>query len=321
MSESETSIIRSGAGCLSTGALITRLKKEKVRVIGLDCNPLSAGLHLSDTGYVVPRGDEPGFLDEVIRICETEKPGAMISGPEEELLVLSGNKALMEERGVVLLCPDFDTVKVCADKLETHHKLNSYAVPTPRIYRIEEAIFPCIIKPRFGRGGKDIYKANDREKLAFFLPKVSQPVVQEFVEGTEYTVDVFADLAGNPLSIVPRVRLQVESGISVKGVTVFDEEIIHHSRKIVEILKLVGPSCIQYIKTDERLVFIEINARFGGGSALSMEADPTIVPNLIRIARKELPVPSRGFKQGLVMLRYYNEVFTIRNTEITGKMK
>lgn len=321
MSEAKTSIIRSGAGCLSTGALTTRLRKERVRVIGLDCNPMSAGLHLADTGYVVPRGDEPGFLDEVVRICETEKPDAMISGPEEELLVLSKNKDMLEERGVLLLCPDFDTVKVCADKLETHHKLSSYAVPTPRIYQIEEAKFPCIIKPRFGRGGRDIYKANDREELAFFLPKVSQPVVQEFVEGTEYTVDVFADLAGNPLSIVPRVRLQVESGISVKGVTVFDEEIISYCRQIAESLKLIGPSCIQCLKTDERLVFIEINTRFGGGSALSMEADPTIVPNLVRMARREPPVPSRGFKQGLVMLRYYNEVFTTQDTAATGKTR
>jgi len=309
MDKSGITIMRSGAGCLSAAALINELKNQGVRVIGLDCNPLSAGLHLVDKSYVVPRGDAPGFLEEIIRICEVEKPDAMLSGPEEELLVLSQNKDLFAESGVLLLCPDYDAVKACADKLATYRVLQSYGIPTPEIYHGDDARFPCIVKPRFGRGGRDIFKAEDRPQLAFYLQKVDQPVIQEFVEGEEYTVDVFSDLAGTPLSIVPRVRLQVESGISVKGVTVYDEAIINYCNQIARKLKLIGPSCIQCIKIERRVAFTEINPRFGGGSALSIKADPTIVANLIRITKRETPVPSDHFTKGLVMLRYYDEVF------------
>ena len=316
MNKSEITIMRSAVGCLSAMALINALKRKMVKVIGIDCNPLSAGLYLSDKSYVVPRGDAPRFLGEIIKICDAEKPSTMLSGPEEELLVLSKNKGLFAERGVLVLCPDYETVKVCADKVETYKMLKSLGIPAPEIYSSGTVKFPCIIKPRFGRGGRQIFRAEDADGLEFHSKNITHPVIQEFVSGIEYTVDTFADLNGNPLSIVPRVRLQVESGISVKGVTVYDEEIISYCQKIVRELKLIGPSCIQCIRNDEGLKFTEINPRFGGGSILSIKADSTIVPNLIRIARGETPVPSNGFKQGLTMLRYYSEVFITEDEQL-----
>jgi len=309
MNSKETTIIRSAVGCLSAMTLVNELKRCGVRVIGLDSNPLSAGLHLCDKGYVIPRGDEPRFLEEVLRICDHEKVNAILSGPEEEVLVLSENKELFAKRNILVLCPDFDTVRVCADKMETYQVFKERGIPTPEIYDQENVRFPCIIKPRFGRGGRELFKAEDTHELEFYFQKVSHPVIQEFVGGVEYTVDTFADLEGKPLSIVPRVRIQVESGISVKGRTVYDEEIISYCQKMVKELRLIGPACIQCIKNDEGLKFTEVNTRFGGGSALSLKADPTIVRNLVNIVKGETPVLSKGFKQGLTMLRYYSEVF------------
>lgn len=316
MSKPGITIMRSAVGCLSAMALITELKREMVRVIGIDCNPLSAGLYLCDKGYVVPRGDDPRFLGEILRLCDMEKPDAILSGPEEEILVLSKNKRLFAERNILILCPDYEVVKVCADKMKTCKMLKSHGIPVPKVYNKENIKFPCIMKPRFGRGGREIFRAEDAFELEFYSRKVTNPITQEFAEGTEYTVDTFADLEGNPLSIIPRIRLQVESGISVKGMTVYDEEIITHCQKIVMELKLVGPSCIQCIRGDKGLKFIEINPRFGGGSILSIKADPTIVPNLIKIVKGETPTPSNGFKQGLTMLRYYSEVFVAQDERI-----
>ena len=309
MSEPQITVLRSAAGCLSAAALINELKSRGVVVIGLDCNPLSAGLHLCDKSYVVPRGDEPEFLEEILKICESERPNAIISGPEEEILVLSRNKGLFSEKGILVLCPDYDTVKICTDKLETYKMLKSGGIPVPDIYKIDNARFPCIIKPRFGRGGTGVFKAENRHDLEFYIQDVEQPVIQEFIEGVEYTIDIFADLEGNSLSIIPRVRLQVESGISVKAKTVYDEEIISHCDKIARKLKLTGPSCVQCMKNDRKLAFTEINPRFGGGSALSIKADKSIISNLIKMVQGETPVPSHRFEQELTMLRYYNEVF------------
>jgi carbamoyl-phosphate synthase large subunit len=302
-------IIRSAVGCLSAMALIKELKRRNVKVIGTDCSPLSAGLYMCDRGYVIPRGDDPRFMDVILGICDIEKPNAILSGPEEEMLVISKNKRLFESRNVLALCPDYDTVKLCANKMEAYEMFRRYDIPTPEIYDIDSVEFPCVIKPKFGRGGRAIHKVNNADELEFYLKKVKDPIIQEFIDGTEYTVDTFADLNGRLLSIVPRIRLQTESGISVRSMTVHDREIIQKCKTLVRKLKLIGPSAIQCIRKGRSTKFIEINTRFGGGSILSIKADPSIVTNLMKIVQGKRPTPSRGFREGLVMIRYYSELF------------
>jgi carbamoyl-phosphate synthase large subunit len=309
MKKGKVTIIRSAVGSMPSWGLIEELQKSGVEVIGMDSNPLSFGLYLLKKSYVVPRGDNPNFIKEILNIIDKEQPNAILSGPEEELLTLSKNKGRIEERGTLLLCPDYEYVEVCADKKKTNEVFECIRAPTPEIFDSNSAKFPCIIKPRFGRGSSNIYVAKDEEDIRFYLKKIEEPVIQDFVQGEEYTVDILADKDGNALSIVPRLRLGIESGISVKGKTVYDKEIIDYCRKIAKKMKLFGPSCIQCIRNDDGVKFIEVNTRFGGGSILSIKADPTIMPNLIKMIKGEKPEPSKGFKEGLVMLRYHSEVF------------
>lgn len=304
-------IIRSAVGSMPSWGLIEELQKAGVEISGVDSNPLSFALYLLKRNYVVPRGDDPNFIREILNIIDKEHPDAILSGPEEELLTLSKNKRRIEEKGTLLLCPDYEYVEICADKKKTNEVFERIRVPTPEIFNHDSAKFPCIIKPRFGRGSSDIYIAKNEEDLRFYLKKIEEPVIQEFVRGEEYTVDILAGKDGNALSVIPRLRLHTESGISVKGKTVYDKEIIDYCKKIAKELKLFGPSCIQCIRSKERVKFIEVNTRFGGGSILSIKADPTIIPNLIKMIRGEKSEPSREFKEGLVMLRYYSEVFIL----------
>lgn len=310
MKNPKITVIRTAVGSPVVFGLIKELKKRGVKVIGADCDPLSAGFYFCDKSYVIPRSDSPQFLEAFLKICDIEKPDAIISGPEEEILVLAKNKKFFEKRDILLLTPDYKTAQLCADKIATYKFFGKENIPFPKIYQRSNVKFPIIIKPRFGRGSAGVNKAADEEALKFYSKRVKEPIFQEFIDGIEYTIDTFADLDGRPLSIVPRIRLQVESGVSMRGKTVFDREIIGYCKKIVEKLKLFGPACIQCIKNKNGVKFTEINPRFGGGSILSIKADPTIIVNLIKIIKGEKPIKSKGFKKGLTMLRYYSEVFT-----------
>lgn len=310
MKNSKITVIRTAVGSPASAGLINELRKRGIKVVGIDCNPLSAGFYLCDKCYVVPKGNNVDFLKEILKICDIEKPKAIISGPEEEILTLSKNKKIFEKRKIIALVPAYKTVKICIDKITTYKFFQKEGIPAPEIYRKNSLKFPLIIKPRFGRGSADVFRVKNKNELKFYLKEVKNPILQEFIDGREYTIDIFSDLEGNPLSIVPRERIQVESGISMKGKTVRDKEIINLCRKIAEKLKLIGPSCIQCIKSNKGLKFIEINPRFGGGSILSIKADPTIILNLIKIIKKEKPIKSKGFKDGVTMLRYYSEVYT-----------
>jgi len=303
-------ILRSAVGSMPSWGIINELFNFKVDIIGMDSNPRSFGLYKLNKSYVVPRGDHPDYLGCIKDIVKNEMCNAILSGPEEEILCLSRNRSLFEEMNCILLMPDYENAFICANKYKADCFFKENGIPSPAIFTDIELIkYPCLIKPSFGRGGSDVFQINNKNDFQFFYEKVKDPVIQELIRGEEYSVDILADRKGNALSIVPRLRIGIDSGISVKGVTVLDHEIITYCERIVKKLRLFGPSCIQCIKNPDGIFFFDINARFGGGSILSIKADPTIIPNLLKLIKNEEPIPSTGFTEGLMMLRYYSEVF------------
>lgn len=306
-------IIQSAIGGPPSMGLIKEFQNLDVEVIGIDANPLSFGLYFLKKNYLVPFGDNPNFINEILKIIDIEQPDAILLSPNEEIISLSKNKKNIEKKGPVLLCPDFESVDVCTDKLKTAIFFNELKIPAPKLYDSSFYKLPCIIKPKFGRGSRGIHIIKSKSEFDFFYKKAKAPIIQEYIEGNEYSIDIIADKNGNSLSIVPRLRLYTESGISLKGKTIYDKEIINYCEKIVKELKLFGPSCIQCIRGKDGLKFIEINNRFGGGSILSIKADPTILPNLIKLIKGEKPTRSKGFKEGLIMLRYYSEIFLLEH--------
>jgi len=211
------------------------------------------------------------------------------------------------------LSPIVETIEICKDKLKTHHFLKDMGIAVPNIYDINtprgRLSFPVMVKPINGRGGEGIKVAECFNELRHFYNNKDY-ILQEDIDGEEYTVDILSDLEGKPISIVPRIRMQVESGICMKGKTVYDEKVIELSGKIATKLGLVGGSCIQCIKGETDYKFTDINLRFGGGALLALEANKTILPNLERIIRGEKTIISKNFQRGLTMLRYYTEIYT-----------
>src|SRR5699024_10769170 len=124
------------------------------------------------------------------------------------------------------------------------------------------------IKPRDGMGSKGVFIVKNEKELNFFIDYVKNPIVQEFVEGTEYTIDVLCDLKGKVISVVPRERIEVRSGEVSKSKIVKNSNIINatldlcNKLNIDSDIKPVGPLTIQCIvnKSDD-IKFIEVNPR------------------------------------------------------------
>jgi carbamoyl-phosphate synthase large subunit len=132
-------------------------------------------------------------------------------------------------------------------------------------------------------------------------------LIQEYLPGEEYTVDVLSDLSGAPLLAVPRARLETKDGISSKGRVFRDEEMERLCLELARHLGLKGPTCMQ-LKRDEagRPKFMEVNPRIGGGSMFTTLAGVNIPMLLLQlIAGMEL-APQKA--KEIVVLRYYEEV-------------
>ncbi len=287
-------------------SLIKDFQAYGCNIIGVDCNHLSVGFKFCDDFYTIPKATDKDFIRELLCICKLEQPDAIIISPDEEIIEISKQRRKFESLKVKLLIPSQETIETCNDKYLTYGFFTAHSIPTPEttLY-MPYFSFPMIVKPRNGRGGQGVFKVHGLQELR--NKKTTNNIVQEFVEGKEYTIDVLSDWNSNPISVVIRERMEVESGICTKGKVIHDKEITEHCKQIVKNLGLIGMSCIQCIRGKEGLKFIEINLRFGGGSVLSRRADPTIIDNYLRLIEGEETVKVEEPKL-LTMLRYYSEV-------------
>ena len=284
-------------------------------VISTDINPLSAGFCSSDRHYVVPLSDEDSFMPEILNICKKEKIKLIVPTRDGELLVFAKNKSRLKEQGIEIMVSDPKIIEICNDKYEFYKFMSENNISTPKTYLPKQIDFslvryPLVLKSRTGSGSKSLFKAKNEEELRFFINYSADLVIQEFIEGKEYTVDLFSNFRKQVISVLPRERIETFSGESYKGKTVKDKEIISLAKSVAEKLGVVGHVTLQFIKNNDSLKLIEINPRFGGGAILGIEAGHNTPLSLIRLIAGKVVKPQIGdFKENLIMLRYTKDFF------------
>ena len=140
--------------------------------------------------------------------------------------------------------------------------------------------------------------------------------MQEFIEGEEFTVDVFTDFDGNPITIVPRIRLATRGGEVAKGLVKKDQEITDVIKQVVEQLKPIGHITIQCMKTKDGIKFIEINPRFGGGAPISIKAGANSPKYLYQLLLGETLTYHENFEDGVLGLRHDEAIFLNKKGEV-----
>ena len=137
-------------------------------------------------------------------------------------------------------------------------------------------------------------------------------MVQEFIDGQEYTCDVFVGINMRAQCVVPRKRLEIRAGEVSKSQVVKHPKIIEQAARLVETLQ-AGPGVITlqlFLSPDDEISFTEINPRFGGGVPLSIKAGADFPKWILQeITGRRPKVKFDGYKDRLIMLRYDDEVW------------
>ena len=149
--------------------------------------------------------------------------------------------------------------------------------------------YPAFIKPKDGSSSVFAYKVDNETELKAYAEQVPDYIIQPFVEGTEYTIDVFCDFEGKPIYITPRIRLAVRAGEVLKTKIIQDDKIISEIKQLIDDYRPCGQITVQMIrkKSTEEDYYIEINPRFGGGAPLSMKAGADSAEALLRLLQGE----------------------------------
>ncbi|GMV96811.1 MAG: hypothetical protein AMXMBFR83_11710 [Phycisphaerae bacterium] len=309
------------AGATNAANIMMALRRGglKVRIIAGDMDRLAAGLFLADKGYVVPPVASDEFLPALLDICRTEKVDVALPVYSADFPVFARHRQRLESEGIRTYAPSPESLAVCDDKVRVIEAMSGLGVSCPRTWSYEQALerradlpYPLMMKRRSGSGSRGIQKLEGPADLDVHL--APEYIVQEYLDGEEYTVDAVSDLSGRMLAASPRLRAKIYGGLSVRGVTVADDRIVAATRTIVEGLGLVGPSNVQCKRTTGgELKFFEVNPRFAsGGLPLAVAAGLNGPEILLRLIMG-WEVPPIRVEPGVVMIRYWESLF-VRKT-------
>jgi len=292
------------------------LAKEgsKGKVITTDINPLSVAFHYSDLSYLVPKDSNSLFLPKLLALCQKHQIKLIVPTRDEELKIFAKNKEKFNEIGVMVMVSNINTIEICLDKLKFIEFCKKNNLLTPKIYTPEQikkgVKFPLFINDRFSKGSKNAFKINNQNGLNLFLRHVKKPIIQEFINAKEYTIDLFADFQGRIISVVPRERIYVFGGESFIGKTYKNKKLIESAIDLAQKLRLIGHNTIQCFFDGKEVKFIEVNPRYGGGANLGLAAGANTPLYLVRLAKgKKVSSRIGKFKDGLIMLRYTDDIF------------
>lgn len=314
---STVNVLLTGAGTQTFANVFHALRSQReidLTIIAGDIDPLAYGLYLADKKYILPGADDPHFTPKILKICREEKIRIIIPLLSLEFMIFSRDREIFKSAGISVPISDFVTVDTCNDKKKTYDFFNRFQIPTPPTYTPENLPssleFPLAVKPRISSGSKHFHKVNSIPELMEKIRQVDRPVIQEFISGEEMTVDILADNRSDPLAVIPRKRCEVINGKSVIGQTYHDDKMIKTVTRIIKLLKIKGPGNIQCFKSGNKYLYTEINPRFSaGGLSLTVRAGANTPLMLVKMALGREVMPVREFKDNIIMMRYYTDVF------------
>lgn len=313
-------VLVTGVGGVGGTATVRSLLEHTTHdVVGADMKPLAAGLYLPERRAVIPPAHSDDWLPEVLDVIERHGVEGVLPLVDEELSRLSE----LRERtpaDVAFVAPKTDVVDTALDKYRLARALEGHdmAVPLTKLASdvddLSEFGFPSVLKPRRGHGsqGLEVLDAPGEleEHLAAFGGSADELIVQEFIDGTEFTTSAVVTRDDDLLAVVPKEVIQKE-GNTVRGVTREGSAIARTCRSIHEALQPHGPINVQQIVDSETGTpyTIEINPRFSSTACLTVAAGVNELDLLIRDAIGERVQPPDGFRTDLQILRYTDQLF------------
>jgi len=292
--------------------------KINAAFFGTDTTDLSSALQLCDEGFLVKPTTHPGYIKQLLSIVKANKVKLLVPTVDLDLKVLARNKPKFASMGCRVLVSTPQVVDICQDKRKTYQFLANNGFDTALTMSVRSALskkrlnWPCFLKPWDGYAGRGNAVVNNRTELLFYAKRIPNAICQEFIEGTEYSCDVYIDFGMKVRCVVPRKRIEIRAGEVSKGQVVKNPRIMSNAAKLVETLG-AGPGVITlqlFLTDDDRVKFIEINPRFGGGAPLSIKAGANFPKWILQeLSGKKPNIRSDGFEDDLIMLRYDSEVW------------
>lgn len=290
-----------------------RLQREfELRIYAVDYDYTAPGLYLADKFELIPKSDSQNYIPAIIDFCSRMNISIIFPIHSCEIEVFAENQLAFEREGIQLFIPSITAIRKCNDKKLMCDLVRKIGILTPACYDLDDNLckFPMIAKPNNRSGSRDQFKIKDPIDLAYVRQKYKEHLIQEWIDGTEITVDCLFGPESTLIVASPRLRIQVKAGQCVKGMTIRHDKIVELCLAIAKRINYSGPANLQFIINNNQPYFIEINPRFAaGGLMLTVNAGANIPWMILSWLINKNFGSYYEIQEGMIMLRYYEEVY------------
>lgn len=291
-------ILISAATSAVSYSIIKNLKK-KYFILGIDSNKASYefGKSYCNKFLLSPQINDKKYIPFIKKLLN--KVDAFIPFIDEELDILSQNKNELKNLYHKILISEIMSIKICNDKLLFKNHCKKHKILTPRTTLSGNVV----IKPRLGRGGKDIVYTKNKKVINSFSNN-KKYIIQKFIKGKEFSVDVVYSKNSEIKNIICRERVS-KLNVSLIGKIIKDKKIENLIKKISKFFSFKYLINFQIIKNNKNLYLIEINPRISGSIIFSNYSGNNLIFQALDVFfNKEI---KKKLSKNKTIFRYYAE--------------
>lgn len=311
--------------------VIRSLKHSKEfdgEIIGLIYDALEPGIYmdnLTKKNYLIPYPSSglDNLFERLFYIQEQEKIDVIIPTLDSELFGFVKLEHKLRELGIKMFLPTFEQLNIRAkDKLFDFCTDNNIYVPKNILVSSildlqkipEEFDYPVVVKGIF----YDAYIVNNLEEAKTAFYKISSKwglpiIIQEFLKGDEFNVVALGDGTGMTVGAVAMRKLYItDKGKGWAGITIFDNNLIEISKKVIESIKWRSGMELEFIRSSEtgQYFLLEINPRFPAWVYLAPNAGQNLPYALLQLALGNKVEQFDKYNVGTIFVRSSWDLFT-----------
>ena len=217
----------------------------KGSVIAADCSEIAPAIYAADKYYIVPRMDDPQYLDVIYDICRENDVSGVLSLIDPELSLLAAHIEEFNKIGVTVIGSDYDLCEMSLNKMQMYQWLTEHGYKCARSWMDKEefykaveegqATYPVFVKPYRGSASINISKVFDKETVEVLFAHEEDLMIQEYLNGQEIGADVYIDMmSGEVVSIFTKKKLKMRAGETDKAVSFKDPALFELIERFVK---------------------------------------------------------------------------------------
>ena len=160
---------------------------------------------------------------------------------------------------------DSEAYEITKSKIKSDRLFHENGIPCPKYY--PEGRAPYVVKPSDGSGSTGVMKLSTREEAeAYFLNKAEGDIIQEYLEGPSYSIEVIGKPGNYRTYTVTEVHVDsvYDCNMITSPVKLPEAKLRRFSEiavRLAELVELKGIMDVEVIDDGEDLKVLEIDAR------------------------------------------------------------